>query len=232
MSGSSTTPQASLLPNGRQQFVNAEGQPLVGGMVYMYAVGTENPQTTWANPTMTAENTNPIILDDLGSASIYGIGSYRQVLTDAQGNVLWDEITDSGVNSNNQTVISGSGPSITLAAGEAIVQGAPVYLNSEGTAQNSNGASGVTLECNGIAGNSAAEGASVTVWLNGATVSGVPGVGIGNDYYLGTTAGSLSLAGANQSGQLFQYVGYGIGSTEMSIAIAPAIIITPGIAIP
>lgn len=51
------------------------GMPLVGGLVWSYQAGTSTPQDTWAawSPSggYTGKNTNPIVLDSDGNASIY-----------------------------------------------------------------------------------------------------------------------------------------------------------------
>jgi microcystin-dependent protein len=80
---------ATLLPNARQQFINANGSPLVGGFVYMYVPNTTTLKTTWADAGETTPNSNPIVLDDLGSAAIYGSGQYTQTVTDSLGNLIW-----------------------------------------------------------------------------------------------------------------------------------------------
>lgn len=87
------TIQYVLLPNGRQVFIDANGKPLAGGSVGMYEPGTFTPQTTWQDPGGLAANVNPVPLDAAGSALIYGIGQYRQIVKDANGVTLWDALT-------------------------------------------------------------------------------------------------------------------------------------------
>ncbi len=81
-----------LLPNGKQHFVDNNGHPLVGGRVYHYYVGTNTPKDTYQDSGQTIPNTNPIILDARGEASIYGSGPYRQVLTTFFGVTIWDQV--------------------------------------------------------------------------------------------------------------------------------------------
>src|SRR5215469_7018407 len=81
----------SNLPNGKQQFIDQNGQPLVGGQVYFYQVGTLVPKDTFCDPAQTIPNTNPIILGAGAYAVIFGSGSYRQVLQDINGNTIWDQ---------------------------------------------------------------------------------------------------------------------------------------------
>ena len=86
---------ASLVPNAKQQFIDINGNPLVGGFVYMYTPLTLVFKDTWQDSTQLALNTNPVILDSRGQAVIYGVGDYRQILTDSLGNQIWDkEIAD------------------------------------------------------------------------------------------------------------------------------------------
>lgn len=83
----------SLLPNGRQQFFDANGNPLTGGTVASYIPSTLTHKTTWQDSGGTTPNTNPITLDGLGSAAIWGSGYYRQIVKDASGNTIWDQVT-------------------------------------------------------------------------------------------------------------------------------------------
>ena len=83
----------SLIPNAKQQFLDANGNPLAGGFVYFYIPSTTTFKNTYQNAALTILNTNPIILDSAGEAIIYGNGSYRQIVTDVNGNLIWDQTT-------------------------------------------------------------------------------------------------------------------------------------------
>lgn len=88
---------ASLLPPGKQTFVDINGFPLVGGLVYFYVPNTLILKSTWQNAIQTVLNTNPIVLDQRGQAVIYGSGTYRQILKDSVGNLIWDQpVSSSG----------------------------------------------------------------------------------------------------------------------------------------
>lgn len=87
--------QATLLPNAKQSFTDANGKPLTSGTVDFYIPGTTNRKTTWQNAEQTILNTNPVVLDAAGRAIIYGSGSYRQVVKDRSNNIIWDQITSS-----------------------------------------------------------------------------------------------------------------------------------------
>ena len=81
------------LPNGKSQFLDANGNPLAAGLVYHYVVGTSTPRDTYQDIAGTILNSNPVVLDAAGRAVIFGDGSYRQIVTDSLGNQQWDQVT-------------------------------------------------------------------------------------------------------------------------------------------
>lgn len=83
----------AMLPNARVQFLDEDGKPLVGGKVGYYEPGTLTPKTTWQDFDQDAQNDNPLTLDALGSASVWGAGRYRQIVKDSLGNLKWDKET-------------------------------------------------------------------------------------------------------------------------------------------
>lgn len=86
---------ATLLPNGQQQFVDGNGKPYAGGTVTFYSnyPTCSVLKNTWSNSGQTVLNTNPIVLDSAGRATIFGSGSYCQVLKDMNGNTIWQKET-------------------------------------------------------------------------------------------------------------------------------------------
>jgi hypothetical protein len=85
---------ATLLPNAKQTFLDGNGKPLAGGQVFFYIPNTSTLKSTWQDPAQTILNTNPVILDAAGEAIIWGSGTYRQVVYDVEGNLIWDQITE------------------------------------------------------------------------------------------------------------------------------------------
>lgn len=83
---------SSLIPNGEQRFVDNNGRPLIGGRVYYYVPNTSTLKDTWQDESMTILNTNPIVLDARGECTAWGYGSYRQVVRDDKGNLIWDKL--------------------------------------------------------------------------------------------------------------------------------------------
>lgn len=86
---------ATLLPNGQQQFLNGNGQPYASGTVTFYSnyPTCSILKNTWSNSGQTVLNTNPVVLDSAGRATIFGSGSYCQVLKDSSGNTIWTKET-------------------------------------------------------------------------------------------------------------------------------------------
>lgn len=59
-----------LTPNAKQQFFNNNGQPLVSGRLFTYAVGTSTKLATTVSAAG-ANNTNPIVLDFRGECNLW-----------------------------------------------------------------------------------------------------------------------------------------------------------------
>jgi len=85
---------SGILPNGKQQFIDSNGNPLASGKVYYYIPSTTTFKNTWQDPALTILNTNPIQLDANGQCIAYGSGSYRQQVYDANNNLIWDQESD------------------------------------------------------------------------------------------------------------------------------------------
>ncbi len=130
---------ATLLPNGMQTFLDGDGKPVAGGCVYFYTPGTTNPKDTYADPASATANTNPVQLNAAGQAVIYGVGSYRQVVTKAgttvgnpcspPGTQVWDQLTAdtsssviiyAGASAGTPDAITVTAPSFTGADGQVI----------------------------------------------------------------------------------------------------------------
>lgn len=87
---------AILSPSPKLQFFDANGNPLVGGKLYSYTAGTTSPLATYTDSTNTSVNTNPIILDSRGEASVWlGASAYKLVLYSATDVLIWsvDNVT-------------------------------------------------------------------------------------------------------------------------------------------
>jgi len=81
---------ASLTPSPKMQFLDANGNPLVGGKLYTYAAGTTTPLATYTDAGGGTPNTNPVILDSRGEANVWlGSALYKLTLKDANDVLIW-----------------------------------------------------------------------------------------------------------------------------------------------
>jgi hypothetical protein len=82
---------AIVLPQGKQQYFDDNGDPLVGGKLYTYAPGpgVTTPKATHQDAGATVLNANPIILDARGEALVFWTGGYNVRLEDSVGNLIW-----------------------------------------------------------------------------------------------------------------------------------------------
>jgi len=90
----------AILPNGKQQFIDANGNPLASGKVYYYIPNTTTFKNTYQDDSGNTLNTNPIVLDANGQCIAYGTGSYRQQVYDVNNNLIWDVQVDAPGNGN------------------------------------------------------------------------------------------------------------------------------------
>ena len=76
-----------LAPVSHQQFFAANGAPLAGGLVYTYIAGTSTPQATYLDANGLFQNSNPIVLDAGGFATIYITSSFYKFCIANSSNV-------------------------------------------------------------------------------------------------------------------------------------------------
>jgi hypothetical protein len=67
----------ALMPLPKVQFFDNNGNPLAGGKICTYVSGSSTPKFTYSDADGTTENTNPVILDAYGRATIYLDGTYK-----------------------------------------------------------------------------------------------------------------------------------------------------------
>ena len=94
---------ATLLPNGMQQFIDANGKPYANGKVYFYSnyPTCSVLKNTYQDEAGSVLNTNPVVLSAMGTATIFGSGAYCQVLKDSLGNTVWTKYTSDTSSASN-----------------------------------------------------------------------------------------------------------------------------------
>src|SRR5882672_3320994 len=99
---------AAILPEGKTQFLDNNGNPLSSGKVDFYIPSTTTRKTTWQDAAKTIANANPVVLDAGGRAIIYGDGSYRQVVKNSANTTIYDAVTASS-GTGSETTGTGDG---------------------------------------------------------------------------------------------------------------------------
>lgn len=106
---------ASLTPTPRFQFIYSDGDPLFLGKLYTYAAGTDTPLATYTTSVGNVENTNPVILDAYGSASVWlGTSLYKMVLKDENGSTIYTQDNVGGGATLSDLSGTGSGQGAAL----------------------------------------------------------------------------------------------------------------------
>ena len=66
------------------QYFDDSGNPLAGGKLWFYEVGTTTPEGTFSDEALTTANANPVVLDGAGrQPDVFYSGDRKIVLTDA-----------------------------------------------------------------------------------------------------------------------------------------------------
>lgn len=99
---------AGIIPNPKfKAFIAGTGNPLVGGQLYTLIPGGSISQTktSYTDATSNTANPNPIILDANGECNLWGDGTYKLVLNDANGSQMYsiDNVTIVGGSSSGNT---------------------------------------------------------------------------------------------------------------------------------
>jgi hypothetical protein len=73
--------------NPKQQFCDAVGRPLAGGLVDVYLAGTTTRTNTWQDRDLTTLNQNPVQLDSRGECTLWldPVAAYKLVLKNSAG---------------------------------------------------------------------------------------------------------------------------------------------------
>ena len=79
------------LTAGRFRAETDAGLPLVGGMLYTYASGTNSYKAAYTDATLTTPATHPVVLNARGEAQVWlGAGAYSLKLTASGGHRTMD----------------------------------------------------------------------------------------------------------------------------------------------
>lgn len=192
--------QGTIAPFPKHQLFTNAGAPAVGYQLFTYAAGTSTKLATYTDAALTSANTNPIILDAAGRATIFlTAASYKFVLalpadTDPPLSPIWTVDNISAVAPFFQDI------DVTGVAGEALSAGEGVFL-SDGSGGNTAGRwYKWDADTTGFSTNAGAIGMVVDAIASGATgsirlvgrVTGLSGLTAGTTYFISATAGALT----------------------------------------
>lgn len=212
LSVASVFAQGTVMPAPKFVGLDNAGLIVAGGKLCTYASGTTTPQPTYSDVGLTTPNSNPVILDSAGRATVYlSATSYKFILktpgtdsTCSTGTTLWTQDAVPAIPSSSANI------DVLGTAGEALSAGQAVYL-SDGSgsksagqwyrADSTNGYSSVTPVV-GMVPTAISSGSSGTVRLAG-SVSGLSSLTTGTIYYISTT-GTLSATAPGNARKLGQ----------------------------
>lgn len=101
---------ASNCPPIKIQQFDDNGDPAVGYKLYTYETGTTTPKVTHTNSAGSADNTNPIILDARGEATVFlATGAYRFALKTDADVTVWTQDGIYAPSAGTGVTISNSG---------------------------------------------------------------------------------------------------------------------------
>ena len=129
---------AELAPLPQFFWPMVTGAAGTGYQLYTYAAGTTTPLATYTDETGLTPNTNPVVLNASGFASVWiGNNSYKFVLYDANSNLIWSQ-------DNIQSIAS------QIAAITTTFQSVTMSYTQFQTASTSNAVPAFTLPANSI----------------------------------------------------------------------------------
>lgn len=190
------------MPYVRVQFLTDDGLPAEGYQLFSYEAGTTTKLATYSDVALTSANTNPIVLDSAGSATIFlAADSYKFVLclpteTDPPtGTAVWTR--------DNVTAVPELNANLDIAgvAGENLAAGEFVYCSAgdggrtagrwyKADADLTYGSTGATgLGC--VVSTTITAAATGNIRLQG-RVTGLSGLTAGSLYYISATAGGIT----------------------------------------
>ena len=210
----------TVMPAPKYTAYDNNGAPLSGGLLYVYEAGTSTPATTYSDVDLSIPNTNPVVLDAGGRATVFlAPGSYKFVQRTSADVVVWTQDNISSVAPFNVDVDT------TGTAGENLSAGDAVYLAT--------GAGGTTAgrwykaDADAVATSSEALtvgmvpdaillGAAGSIRLLG-QITLVGPLSSGAAYYLSGTAGAITVTAPTNA----RFIGQAASTTSLLIGPTP-----------
>lgn len=218
----------TVAPFPKHQIFDNNGIPAVGAKLFTYLAGTATKVNTYTESTLSSANTNPIVLDTAGRATIFltpGV-SYKFVLapstdTDPPVSPIWtvDDVQAVPLRNSDVDVTGTAGTTITagqcvyLSAGDGSLTAGSWYPTNAGTIYKGSGAIQI-----GFATTAGTAATSVTVRIKG-RVTGLAGLTPGATYYTDNSAGNITTSFVTSGGVALNNRAVGEADTTTSLII-------------
>lgn len=213
----------SLAPFVKWAAFDSNGDPAAGWHLFTYIAGTATKQATYTDIALMNGNTNPIVLDSAGRATIFLLPgtSYKFVLQEAATDPPTSpEWTQDNIES---TPASAGNVDVAGVAGENLTGGDAVYL-SQGDGGRTNGAyykadsdvdySTALARVVAVCVNTVTSGNTGSFRLSG-LVTGLSGLVAGSTYYASSTPGAFATSGGTFPRR------YGVAQSATALALQP-----------
>lgn len=190
----------TIAPYVKSQWFTNDGDPASGYQLFTYEAGTSTKLATYSDANLSVANTNPIVLDSAGRASVYlTAASYKFVMasptdTDPPSSPIW---TQDNVPATPTTNVNLDVPGT---AGENLSAGDAVYL-SDGSGGNTAGRwyktdadntySSTDADGLGMVPDAITSGDEGSIRVTG-RITGLAGLSAGTVYYISATAGAIT----------------------------------------
>jgi len=207
--------------------LDSNGDPVAAGLLFTYLAGTSTKVATYTDVDLSSANTNPIVLDSAGRATIFldqGV-SYKFVLapstdTDPPTSPIWTRDNIQGVPASELLA------TITGTAGEALSANDCVYLSAgDGSrtagrwykADADNDYASSTADAVGFAVAAIASGSSGDILLQG-RLTNFSGLTAGTLYFISATAGGITATAPTN------YRGVGVADSTTSLVVGQFVV--------
>jgi hypothetical protein len=110
----------TYIPAVPSQYLDNNGDPCNGCLLYSYSAGTTTPLSTYSDVALSVANANPVVLDSAGRATIFlSANSYKFVLKSSAGATIWtrDSIASVALSAASNQICDYR---ITLTSGTAV----------------------------------------------------------------------------------------------------------------
>jgi hypothetical protein len=190
----------TAMPFVKPQWLDSNGDPMAGYQLFTYEAGTTTKLATYSDADLTSANSNPIVLDSAGRASVFlQAASYKFVMappndSDPPVAAVWtvDEVDSLAGFGVNVDIPFTAGENVSF--GEVCYMAQGVGVTTAGRwyrADADDGSASVYAPVLGFPTANVVAGATGTMRISG-RVQNLGGLSTGNRYYVSTAAGTLT----------------------------------------